>query len=174
MLLDSIQISFRFAVVLAMLSLLIACAKTEREEALHQRIKQAAGLAERHDIRGLLDLTQEGFIVDPGGYTSPDVRRILFVTFKRYGKFRIHYPQPTVMLSEDEETATVKMHFLIATEDRSLPKLEQLYKDPEAWLMTVDRHADIYTLSVEFGFKSGNWLAKKARISSFGRPHGQM
>ncbi len=161
-------------VALSLLALLTACAKTEREEEVYQLIQQAVELAQGHELGGLMDLTQDGFTADPGNRSSKEVRRILFVTFKRFGRFRIHYPKPSVRLSEDEETAIVKMNFLIATKDDLFPELKLLREDTVAWLEAVDKHVDVYTLSMELGYKSGSWLVTKARITGFARPHGRM
>ncbi len=162
------------AVMLALLFLVSACSKTERESEVYQLIEQAVGLAEGHKLGELMDLTQDGFIVSPGNRSSKDVRRILFVTFKRFGRFSILYPKPSVLLSEDEKTAIVKMNFLITKKDNPIPELELLYDDASAWLKTVDERSDLYTLSLELGYESGDWLVKKARISGFARPHGRL
>jgi hypothetical protein len=121
-----------------------------------------------------MDLTQEGFIADPGGHSGKDVRGILFITFRRYGKFHIHYPKPAIEFSEDGKTAAVEMSLLIAVEGQAIPDLDLLYQDPAAWLMEVDKSADLYKLTVELGLESGDWLAKRARIISFNRPREPM
>ncbi len=141
---------------------------------MYQLIQEGARLAEAHDIGGMMDLTMADFTADPGGHPRKEARRILFVMLKRYGSFRILYPQPSVKLSEDEQSASVKMNFLIAQKEQSLPELELLYEDPTTWLATVDKSADLYTLSMELRYISGNWLLQKARITTFVRPHGQL
>jgi hypothetical protein len=163
-----------FIVIILFLATLSACAKTEREKEVYQFIQDATELAEGHNLGDLMDLAQDGFIVEPGNRSSKEVRRILFITFKRFGRFRIHYPKPSVKLSEDEDTAIVKMNFLIAKKDQLFPELKMLYEDTVAWLETVDKHADVYTLSMELGYESGSWLVKKARITGFARPHGRL
>lgn len=166
----------RLFCIVVMLSLLLlnACSKTDREEEVYILIQHAVDLAEGHNLSGLMELTQEGFTAGPGDYTSKDIRRILFVTFKRFGKFRIHYPKPSIRLSEDEETAIVKMNFLMAKKDRLFPELNMLYEDAAAWVRGVDERTDIYTLTMELSYESGDWLVKKARITSFARPHGTL
>jgi hypothetical protein len=165
---------FYQVVMLSLLVFVTACAKTDKEEEVYQLIKQGVELAQEHKLGQMMDLTREGFSVEPGNHSSKEVRRILFATFKRFGKFRIHYPKPSVKLSEDEETALVKMSFIMATQDQLFPDLELLYQEPGEWLRTVDRRADVYTLSMELDYKSGSWLVKKARISGFTRPHGRL
>ncbi len=171
MLLNKLR-SCRFMIVLLFLFLLAACSKTEREEEVYLFIEQAVELAEGHQLGALMDLTQDGFTAGPGNHSSKDVRRILFVTFKRFGRFRIHYPRPSVRLSEEEDTAIVRMNFLLTTADKPIPELELLYEDSTAWIKAVDERSDLYTLSLELGYESGDWLVKKARITSFTRPHG--
>lgn len=156
------------------LTTLSACSKTEREEAVYQLVQEGVELAEAHDLGGMMDLTGDDFTAGPGDHGKKEVRRILFVMLKRYGKFRILYPKPSVKLSEDEQTAIVKMNFLIAKKEQPFPELELLYKDSTAWLAAVDKSADLYTLSMELRFDSGDWLLKKARITGFARPHGRL
>lgn len=161
-------------IVMLFLLLLNGCSKTDREEEVYRLIQQVVELAEGHKLGGVMDLTQDGFTVDPGNRSSNEVRRVLFVTFKRFGEFRILYPKPSVRLSEDEGTAIVKMNFLITKKDKTFPELELLYADSAAWLKSVDERSDIYTLSMELGYETGDWLVKKARISGFARPHGRL
>lgn len=156
------------------LLLLFACAKTAREEAVYQLIQQGVQLAQAHDLGGMMDLTRDDFTAGPGEHSRQEVRRILFVMLKRYGKFRILYPKPAVTLSEDELFASVKMNFIIATKDQNFAELDLLYQDPATWLATVDKRVDLYTLSMELRFESGNWLVQQARITSFARPHGRL
>jgi hypothetical protein len=160
--------------MLSYLSFLSSCAKTDREEEVYQLIQQGVDLAQENKLGELMDLTQEGFTVGPGNRSSSEVRRILFAIFKRFGKFRIHYPKPSVKLSDDEEIALVKMSFLMASKDQLFPELELLYQEPGAWLQMVDKRADVYTLSMELGYESGSWLVKRARITGFTRPHGRL
>ncbi len=162
------------ACVLLSLSLLSACSKTEREEAVYQLVADGVTMAETHDLGGMMSLMADGFIAGPGQHSKQESRRILFVMLKRYGKFRVLYPRPVVKLSEDEQTAQVKMNFLIATKVQLFPELELLYADPSAWVEAVDKGADLYTLSMELGYDSGNWLLGRARITRFARPHGRM
>ncbi len=156
------------------LTALSSCSKTGREKALYQFVQKGIELAEAHDLGGMMDLTGDDFTAGPGNHTKKEVKRILFVILKRYGKFRILYPKPAVKLSENEETAIVKMNFLIAKKEQLFPELELLYKDSTAWLLAVDEGSDLYTLSMELHFDSGNWFMKRARITGFARPHGRM
>ncbi len=131
-------------------------------------------MAEAHDLRGIMSLMAEGFIAGPGQHSKQESKRILFVMLRRYGDFRLLYPKPTVKLSEDEQSAVVKMNFLIATKGRLFPELDLLYADPSAWLEAVGKGADIYTLSMQLNHEAGDWLLDRARLTSFTRPHGRM
>jgi hypothetical protein len=161
-------------VLLFVLIQISACAKTDREQQLYQMIKHGVELAEEHDLSGLMDLTQDGFIAGPGNLPRQEVRKILFITFKRFGKFNIHHPKPSIRLSVDEEKAVVKMSFLMASQGQVFPELKLLYEDAAAWVDGVDKRADLYTLSMELEYESGSWLVKKAQISGFARPHGRL
>ncbi len=164
----------RLMVFLALLLSVNGCSRTDREKAVYSFVEEGVSLAESHDVGRLMDLTDENLVIGPGKHSRKEVRRVLFVMLKRYGHFRIHYPQPSVKLSDDEQRAIVKMNLLIANKNQLFPDLDLLYQDSAAWLQTVDENADLYTLSMELNFDSGDWLLKKARITKFGRPHGIM
>ncbi len=161
-------------VLLSMVVQMNACAKTDREEQAYQLIKQGVELAEGHNLNGLMELTQDNFNAGPGNRSRQDVRRILFVAFKRFGKFSIHHPRPIVRVLDDGERAIVRMKFLIASQAQDFPELKLLYEDTAAWIAAVDEHADMYALSMELEYKSDKWLVKKARISGFAKPHGRL
>jgi hypothetical protein len=164
-----------FSIIAALtLLLLSACSESDREVEVNRLIQQAVALAEDQNLSGLMELTQDGFTAGPGDRSSKEVRRILFVIFKRFGKFRIHYPKPSIKLSEDENSAIVKMNFLMASNGKMFPELKILYEDTAAWFESVDRRADIYTLTMELGYASGEWLVEKARITTFSSPHGNL
>lgn len=161
-------------ILLSTLMQITACAKTDREEQIYQLIRQGVELAEGHKLGDLMALTKDGFTAGPGNRSRQDVRRMLFVVFKRFGKFSIHYPRPSIRLSDDENTAIVKMSILMASKESIFPELKLLYDDTSAWVEAVDNRADIYALSMELEYESDNWLVKKARISSLTKPHGRL
>jgi hypothetical protein len=170
----SIQKISNLTILLTLVMLISACAKTDREEQAYQLIQQGVDLAEGHNLSGLMELTQDSFSAGPGNRSRQDVRRILFVAFKRLGKFSIHHPKPNIRVSEDGERAIVKMKLLIASQAQEFPELKLLYEDTTAWIEAIDQHADIYTLSMELEYESNNWLVKKASISGFAQPHGRL
>jgi hypothetical protein len=161
-------------ILLSTLMQISACAKTDREEQIYQLIRQGVELAEGHKLGDLMAFTKDSFTAGPGNHSRQDVRRILFVAFKRFGKFSIHYPRPSIRLSDDQNTAIVKMSILMASKDSIFPELKLLYDDTSAWVEAVDKSADIYTLSLELEYESDRWLVKKARISSLAIPHGRL
>ncbi len=162
-------------VVLFLMSILLtACSKTDREKEALELIQRAATLAEAQDLGGLMGLTQDGFVADPGKHTSDEARRLLFVTFKRFGIFHIYYSKPAIRLSEDESVAQVKLNFIMATKGRLFPELEQLYQKPAQWIQAVDERADIYSLSMELRFVSGEWLVSTAKVTGFAWPGGRL
>lgn len=163
-----------FISLLLCLLALSACSKTEREELVHRFIQDGVDLAESHDLGGMMEMTMNGFTADPGNHSRKETRRILFVMLKRYGNFHILYPKPSVKLSEDEQIASVRMNFVIAQKEQLFPELKLLYTDPAAWLEALDKGADLYTLSMQLRYDSGDWLLEKARITGFTRPHGRM
>jgi hypothetical protein len=168
---------FKIVSVTVLLPVLIgvsSCARTDKEEQLYQLIKQGVELAEGHDLSGLMDLTKDEFVARPGDRPKQEVRQILFVTFKRFGRFRIHYPKPVITVSEDGESAIVRMTFLMASQDQVFPELKLLYEDAVAWMEKVDKRTDLYAISMELEYESNNWFVTKARISRFSNPGGRL
>jgi hypothetical protein len=147
--------------------LLPSCSRENDVEVIRQLVNKAAKEAEAHDIGGLMKLTTEDFIADPGGHDRRAVRGILFRAFAYYKQFRLVYPQPSVELASDDKTAAATVYFLIVRKDISFPELDSLYHDPQGWLDQVGENADLYRLHLKLGKKEGKWLVRLAQLESF-------
>ncbi|UCG13627.1 MAG: hypothetical protein JSU72_03895 [Deltaproteobacteria bacterium] len=147
--------------------LLHACSGRNDEEVIRQLIKEGTELAEEHNIGGLMKLTTEDFVADPGQHDHRGVRAILFRTFAYYGQFKIVYPRPSVDLVTDGKTAAATLYFLIVKKHLAFPELEALYHDPRGWLESVGENADLYRLHLELRRNQGDWLVRLARLESF-------
>ncbi len=134
---------------------------------IHQLIKEGAELAEQHNAHGLMKLTTEDFLARPGQHNSREVRRILWLAFNHYGNFRLMYPEPSVELQSGGSGARAKVYFLIVRKEQSVPKLKELYKNPQSWLEEVGENADLYRLKLELLKKNGDWLVKGALLEPF-------
>ncbi len=51
--------------------------------------------------------------------------------------------------------------------ETTLPKLKELYEDPQRWLETVGENADLYRLKLELVRDGGDWLVKEALLERF-------
>lgn len=159
---------FSTCLALALLSVVLAaCSRTDEEAAIRQLIAEGAQRAEAHDLGGLMALSTEDFVAEPGPYPRTEAKRFLFVGLKRYGNFRIHYPRPAITLSEDRRQATATLHFLIVNRDRLFPELEVLYDDPAGWLAAVDANADLFTLALDLRGAGEDWQVRRARLTRF-------
>ena len=147
--------------------LLAGCSSKEEEEVIRDLVKKGATLAEEQDIKGLMNLTTEDFLALPGDLGRQETRRILFMAFRHYQNFRILYPRPTVELKPDKRSASAVFPFLIVKKEATLPKLKELYEDPQRWLETVGENADLYRLRLECLKQDGDWLVKQARLERF-------
>ena len=85
------------------LFILTACSKEDDTEQIRKLIKEGAKLAEEHSAAGLLKLTTEDFVAQPGKHDGREVRRILWYAFNYYGNFKVMYPRG--WLEEVGETA---------------------------------------------------------------------
>jgi len=147
--------------------LLAGCSSKEEEEVIRDLVKKGATLAEEQDIKGLMNLTTEDLRVLPGDLGRQETRRILFVAFRHYHDFKILYPRPNVELKPDKRSASAVFPFLIVKKETTLPKLKELYEDPQRWLETVGENADLYRLKLECLKQNGDWMVKQARLERF-------
>jgi hypothetical protein len=145
----------------------ISCSSKDEETAIRELVKKGATLGEEQDIKGLMNLTTEDFLALPGDLGRQETRRILFVAFRHYQDFKILYPRPNVELKPDKRSASALFPFLIVKKETTLPKLKELYEDPQRWLETVGENADLYRLKLECLKQNGDWLVKQARIERF-------
>lgn len=162
------QVCERFVILLLLLMAgLPSCSSRDEETAIRELVKKGATLGEKQDIKGLMDLTTEDFLALPGDLGRQETRRILFVAFRYYQDFKILYPRPSVELKPDKRSASAVFPFLIVKKETTLPKLKELYEDPQRWLETVGENADLYRLKLECLKQNGDWLVKRARLERF-------
>jgi hypothetical protein len=148
-------------------SVLESCSPKDEETAIRELVKKGAVLAEEQDIRGLMNLTTEDFIALPGDLRRQETRGILFMAFRHYQNFKILYPRPSVDLKPDKRSSSAVFPFLIVKKETTLPKLKELYEDPQRWLETVGENADLYRLKLECVKQDGDWLVRQARLERF-------
>jgi hypothetical protein len=153
--------------LLLFMSGLESCSSKDEETAIRELVKKGATLGEEQDIKGLMNLTTEDFLAMPGDLGRQETRRVLFVAFRHYQDFKILYPRPNVDLKPDKRSASAGFPFLIVKKETALPKLKELYEDPQRWLETVGETADLYWLKLEWVKQNGDWLVRQARLERF-------
>jgi hypothetical protein len=146
---------------------LMSCAEKDDTDVIRQLIKQGALCAETHDIRGLMKMTSEDFLAMPGQHNHNGVRRILWMAFQHYQKFKVMYPKPIVELESNGLTASSTIYFIIVKREVSLPQLTELYKDPRGWLEAAGENVDLYKLTLELLKKNRDWLVTRAYLELF-------
>ena len=156
-----------FVLLLIVVGGLQSCSSKDEESAIRNLVQKGATLAEEQDIKGLMNLTAEDLLVLPGDLGRQETRRILFVAFRHYQDFKVLYPRPSVDLKPDKRSASAVFPFLIVKKETTLPKLKELYEDPQRWLETVGENADLYRLKLEWIKQDGDWLVKQARLERF-------
>ncbi len=147
--------------------LLIACSDKDDVSAIRELIKKGAEMAEDHDVGGIMNLTTEDVIAQPGQMTHREIKGILWRAFRHYGKLRVLYPKPSVDISDKDQTAVCKVYLLIVKKDRTIPDVDELYDDPKRWLETVGESADLYKMRLEMLKKEGKWRVKQAHLEGF-------
>jgi hypothetical protein len=161
------MLSFVFLIPVGLCFFISACSPKDDVTVIRKIIQKAARSAEDHHIADLMDLTAGDFMALPGHYDVRMVKSILFGVFKRYGQFRIHYPQPAVDVTADGRDASTIIYFLIVRRNQSIPGLKELYNDPRRWLEAVGEKADLYQLKLQLKKKDGDWLVQQADLEGF-------
>lgn len=158
-----------FAAVLVIIfaCCLSSCSKKDDIALILSLVEKAEVLAEEHDTGKLMELTSKKFTAQDGKLKRQEVRKFLWLTFRRYGKFDLLFPEPTVEISDKEQSATVVVYFLIVKKEQPLPDLEKLYKDPERWLEEVGELADLHRLNLQFLKKGDKWQVTYAKIEPY-------
>ena len=158
----------RQAILWAILFVFVAsCSPKDEVAAIREVIKKGAELAEDHDVGGVMELTTEDVVALPGKHNRMGIKRIIWLAFKHYANFKILYPQPSVNLASDKNSASSRVYLLIVKKDRHLPELKELYTEPRRWLEEVGENADLYQLDLQMLKKNGDWLVKQAHLEGF-------
>ena len=159
---------FAFLLLLGFACIILSCAQKEDDIALILNIIQKAEvLAEEHDTGKFMEFTSKEFKAQDGRLNRQQVRKFLWMTFRRYGNFNLLFPEPAVEISENKQVATAIVNFLMVKKDQPIPDLKKLYKDPQRWLEEVGEVADLYRLNLEFLNKDDKWLVNTAKIDPY-------
>lgn len=169
------RIGRREGIGVALLTLFVglmfsSCTESGEEARVRDLIAEGTSRAEARDLRGLHELTDGGFRGHPGNRSWEEVAEVLAAAFYHYRKFRILHPRPTVELSDDRSVAIVTFPFLIVREPRTYPGLDELTRDPRRWVEAVGENADLYHLVLELAQSGGEWRARAATLTPYGRP----
>ena len=144
-----------------------SCAPKDETAAIRELIQKGAKLAEDHDVGGIMNLTTEDVVALPGQHNHREIKRILWLAFKHYGNLKILYPEPSVNLTSNNNSASSRVYLLIVKKDRNLPELKELYTQPRRWLEEVGENADLYQLDLQMLKKDGDWRVKQAQLEGF-------
>jgi hypothetical protein len=142
--------------------LFASCSEKDDVGAIRALIKEAAVLAEDHDIGGIMDLTTEDFQALPGKMDRRRAKRLVWLVFKKYGQLRVVHPVPSVEV--EEGSATARFPFLIIRKDRSLPALKEFYQDPKRWVEEVGEAGDLFNMRLLLMKRGDEWLVTRAHV----------
>jgi hypothetical protein len=162
---------FRWLIVFLFVAFtsVVACSTGDDVKAIRQLVSEGVRLGEEHDIGGLIKLVTDDFEGLPGNLDRREIRRFLWLVFKRYGEFHILHPLPKVTLESEGGSASATFPFLIVKKETTVPELKSLYEDPQRWLEEVGKNADLYLIKLDLVKTDGNWLVKRAHVESFKR-----
>jgi len=162
---------FRWLIVFLFLAVISvsACSTKDDVRAIRQLVSDGVRLSEEHDIGGLITLATDDCEALPGNLDRREIKRFLWLVFKRYGEFHILHPLPKVTLESEGRSATAAFPFLIVKKETTVPELQGLYEDPQRWLEEVGKNADLYLIKLDLVKTDGDWLVKRAHVESFNR-----
>jgi hypothetical protein len=155
------------AVFLYLVFLAPACSQKDDVQVIREMIKEAAGLAEDHNVSEIMELTTEEVVALPGHLNRMEIKRLIFSAFMHYGKLKVLYPKPSVDLSPADNSATSMIYLLIVKKDRTLPDVKDLYEEPRRWLEKVGENADLYQIKLQLVKTGDKWLVKQAHLEGF-------
>ena len=140
------------------------CEEPDDETAIRQMVRQAAALAERHDLGELMKMTTDDFVANPNGMTRQEVKGVLLMAFRRYGKLSIEHPRPEVELDPAGDAARAELPFLVVREGAEAPDLSGLVEDLSGWLEEVSELGDAYHLELRFAKTEDGWRVERAKM----------
>jgi hypothetical protein len=140
------------------------CSSSSDEEQIRKLIDQMVDLAEKHDIGGLEDLASEDLVVRPWSMRRGEFKRWLFVAFRRYGDFKLHFPRPGVEIDEQQGTATASIYFLMLSGGKAVPDLQELKDRPDEWLDKAMNLTNLFKLTLGLSKIDGDWLVSAAHF----------
>ena len=144
-----------------------ACSQKDDVQVIREMIKEAAGLAEDHNVGDIMELTTEDVVALPGHHNRMEIKRLIFSAFMHYGKLKVLYPKPSVDLATTDDSATSMIYLLIVKKDRSIPDVKDLYEEPRRWLEKIGENADLYQIKLQLVKKDNNWLVKQVHLEGF-------
>jgi len=155
--------------ILVAVQIAFGCEKSDDERQIRTLVENGVLAAEKHGISDLMGLTTKEFVALPGHKNRREVKGMLFIAFRKYGKLTIEMPRPTVNIDKSGKYAEVDTPFVIVRKGSPIPDLADLYNDPESWTKGVDKMADLYDLHLWLIKKDNKWVVRQARLSGFNR-----
>ena len=160
---------WRLAMLLlpAVLIACFSCADSDDDEEIRRLIEKGAGLAEAHDIGGILDLGTRDLIAVPGDLNRTEIKGVLWRAFAHYGRLKVLYPRPEVEIEADPSRAAARFPFLIVSKDKAFPDLEKLTENTLAWVREVGQSTDLYRLTLQLVKQKGAWRVNLVHLERF-------
>lgn len=145
----------------------VSCSEQDDTEAIRAVVQKGAGLAEKHDIGGILELASRDLQAMPGDLDRRAVKGVLWRAFKYYGPLKVLHPRADIEMDEHMNQASAQVPFLIVKREQTYPELEELYDHPLAWLQEVGENADLYRLKLRLINHKGQWLVNRVLLEQF-------
>jgi len=142
---------------------LAGCQEPQDQREIELLVDDLAQALEERDVRGLLRNTTDDFLLFPGRLDKVTATKRAFLMFRLKGGLEALYPRLDVERDGDD-AARVSGHFLLVRPGQSVPVLEDLEDDPDAWLARASELGEVTSAELSLIRRGDRWLVQTARF----------
>ena len=147
----------------ALIAATSACEESAEGREIQLLVEDIEAALEQGSAKQLLAQTTDDFVALPGRLGRRAVTRRMYVMFRLNGGVEALHPRPELEI-ESADAASLRVPFLIVTPGRSLPELDALYDDPDAWIERAAQLDDVAHAELSLVRRGERWLVQTARF----------
>jgi hypothetical protein len=150
---------------LMILTICSGCSDKPQEARVRELIAQVVKHAELGQSGDLLELTTPDFRTTPHGVDRKKLRLRLRFGLQRFRNGTIHYPRPSVELSEGDTLAEVSFPFLTLKGHKAETAAGE--QDETSWMEQMLDKARVMRIILWLRLVDDDWLIYQARLERF-------
>jgi len=144
-------------------SALIGCEERADHREVLMLVDELNASLEERDVRGLMRHTTADFMFFPGRLDTRSATKRAFIMFRLHGAVEALYPRPEIEMDGDR-AARVSGPLLLVRRGTSVPELEDLEHDPDAWLERAAELGNVIHAELSLVLSGERWLVQTARF----------